>query len=41
MEELDSLLDGNEQKLRAGKCVASHDIVQFVELRRFIGPNNT
>jgi len=37
MEEL----DGDEKKLRAGKTVASRDIVQFVELRRFIGPNNT
>ena len=37
MEEL----DGDDQKLRAGKRVASRDIVQFVELRRFIGPNNT
>ena len=37
MEEL----DGDDQKLKAGKRVASRDIVQFVELRRFIGPNNT
>ena len=37
MEEL----DGDEHKLSVGKRVASRDIVQFVELRRFIGPNNT
>merc|ERR1711963_22325 len=32
---------GDEHKLSVGKRVASRDIVQFVELRRFIGPNNT
>lgn len=36
MEEL----DGDDKKLRAGNKVASRDIVQFVELRRFLGPNN-
>ena len=37
MEEL----DGDKKKLRApGGRVASRDIVQFVELRRFLSPGN-
>jgi hypothetical protein len=37
MEELDS----DNQRLKAGNRTASRDIVQFVELRKFIGPGNT
>jgi len=36
MEEL----DGDEKKLRVHNKIASRDIVQFVELRKFLGPNN-
>lgn len=36
MEEL----DGDNKRLQAGNRVASRDIVQFVELRKFIGPGN-
>jgi len=36
MEEL----DGDQKKLSAGGRIASRDIVQFVELRRFLGPGN-
>jgi hypothetical protein len=31
----------DNQKLRAGGRVASRDIVQFVELRKFLGQRNT
>jgi len=42
-EEFDSMeeLDGDNQKLSAGGRVASRDIVQFVELRKFLGQRNT
>ena len=33
-------LDGDNQKLSAGGRVASRDIVQFVELRKFLGQRN-
>lgn len=36
MEEL----DGDDKRVSAGGRMASRDIVQFVELRRFIGPGN-
>ena len=36
MEEL----DGDDQKLRSGGKIASRDIVQFVELRKFLGRGN-
>jgi len=36
MEEL----DGDQKRLSAGGRSASRDIVQFVELRRFLGPGN-
>jgi len=36
MEEL----DGDQKRLSAGGRSASRDIVQFVELRRFLSPGN-